>query len=164
MTPAVSRTKPWVARRAADVHLARTDEPALLAHGDDEFDGGMGNLGVGSEHGQQLQTSGQPGLVVRAKDRRAVGPDDPVVTDDRDHPAVGAGRVHMGGDQDGPVASPRIGRHDVADRILGRRAPERSEPRLEHPTDLLLVTGRAIDGDEVEEGAQQPVRIHLGRA
>ena len=122
---------------------------------------GTAHVRVLVQEGQELQTAGDPGLVVRAQDRRPVGPDHAVVADDGDDAPVGAGGVHVRRDQDRALASAGPHGDDVADLVARDGAAELAEPSLEILADLLLVTGGTVDRHQVQERPQQALAIDV---
>ena len=108
---------------AAQVHLAGSEQPTLLANGDNELEGRMLHLGMGLEDGQQLQTSGDARLVVCAEDGRPVGPYDPVL-DDRTYTCVGPSGVHMGRQQHRVGSASGEDGHQVPDVVPRHSAAE----------------------------------------
>jgi hypothetical protein len=71
------------------------DQTTLFADGRHELDRREGPLGVGSQQSQQLEAACETRLVVGSQDRRSIGADDAVVSDEGHDAAVGAGGVHV---------------------------------------------------------------------
>ena len=159
-------------RQAAEVEVARAEEPDLLTDRERDLDGPVRHAAV-AERVQHLADDRQAGLVVAAEDGPAVAADD-VALDDRAHAFTGDDGVHVRRQQQGRGACDRAvdAREEVAGFAADLRAgvveprlrPERVQLASQAERDRAFLPGMAVDADEVEEEREQALAGDLDAA